>query len=94
MTDEKWHGGPIVREFGDEYFLRDDTEIRSGCMDDGSPDPNAPADPEGYSLFRREPYGRVMVFGGPLAWALDQISQVIKDDKQELEKEGIVKTPK
>jgi len=48
-------GGPLVKRYGKLYFLRDDTEIRSGCdMFTGRE--------EAYSLFSVEPYGRVKVF--------------------------------
>jgi len=57
----------IVEDFG-SHFLRDDTEIRR----------NADITPhEAYSLFRREPYGRVEVLAGPKEWAIAEARKLV-----------------
>lgn len=73
MDNKMRAGGVVVKEW-DNYFLRDDSEIRKG-------DPFSRDQVEGYSLFRIEPYGRVVVFGGSLEWALKQAEQAIKKDE-------------
>jgi hypothetical protein len=59
-----------VRDWGD-FFLRDDTELRKGieCFADQV---------EAYSLFQREPYGRVYVYGGNKQWAIEQAEKEIE----------------
>lgn len=63
-------GGEVVKDYG-THFLRDDTEIRKSdeCFGDQR---------EGYSLFRIEPYGRVVVFGGTREWAIRQADEMVK----------------
>jgi hypothetical protein len=56
------------------YFLRDDYEIRKGV-------PHFMPFEQAYSLFRKEPYGRVMVFAGSLEWAIKQARKAIEDDR-------------
>lgn len=61
----------------DNYFLRDDTEIRKEDPElwDGQI--------EAYSLFRVNPYGRVSIFGGTRQWALQQSELIVRDKNQE-----------
>lgn len=59
-------GGPIVKDWGG-YFLRDDIEIRRGTM----------VPEQAYSLFQREPYGRLEVLAGSLEWALERSEETI-----------------
>lgn len=67
-------GGPVVKDYG-THFLRDDTEIRklAGCFW---------SQPEAYSLFCVEPYGRVEVFGGTREWAIKQADLVVESTKR------------
>jgi hypothetical protein len=60
-------------DIGDyNYFLRNDTAIRysAGMV------PHV-----AYSLFRREPYGRVHVLAGPLSWAKEEAIRIINEDR-------------
>jgi hypothetical protein len=67
-------GGPFVRGW-DNFFLRDDTEIResSGIFEEK----------EAYSLFRIEPYGRMIVLGGPRKFAIEQAEEYIRKNSHE-----------
>lgn len=61
----------IAKDFG-THFLRNDTEIRK----------SAEIEPhEAYSLFRREPYGRLHVFAGPFEWAIEESEKLIRQSK-------------
>lgn len=57
----------IVKDYG-THFLRNDKEIREGAG-------LTPA--EAYSLFRREPYMRVAVFAGDIAWAIAEADSIV-----------------
>ena len=67
-------GDPIVRFWhGDQYFLRDDLAIRYGR-------PCFAENPQAYSLFRTDPYGRMAVFAGDLEWAITESEKAIAAD--------------
>jgi len=51
---------------GEKFFLRDDRD--AGIVDE-----------ERYSLFREDPYGRIAVYAGSLAWALVESYKKIKE---------------
>jgi hypothetical protein len=74
------HGGPIVMQ-SDTHFLRCDTVIRQEA---GYP----PAEQEAYSLFVKEPYGRVAVYTGTLAWAMGLANKEIAAHLETIRKEG------
>ena len=62
----------IVVDYGN-YFLRDDRKIR----EDAGMVPG-----EAYSLFRRNPYGRVIVLVGPLDWAQREAAKEMDNDRE------------
>jgi|GEM_PF-2608791 len=56
----------------DNHFLRDDYHIRRSAGIEVFPQGF-----EAYSLFQKEPYKRVEIFGGSLKWALEQAERVV-----------------
>lgn len=68
----------IAHDFQNGYFLRDDKEIR-----ESAPAAFAGMPTQAYSLFRKEPYGRVAVFAGDLSWAIEEALKAIKTDDPE-----------
>lgn len=62
----------IIEDFG-AYFLRDDTEIRK----------NAEIEPnEAYSLFKKEPYARIIVFACSKQYAIDESLTIINQHNE------------
>ena len=66
--DKQRAGGRVVKEWKG-FFLRDDTEIRSGGSFEGRE--------EAYSLFREKPYERIEVFAGSEKWAIERAAKVV-----------------
>lgn len=58
----------IVKHFYGGYFLRDDFKIRE----------QAAIEPkQAYSLFKKDPYERLVVFAGNLDWAIEETYKMI-----------------
>lgn len=60
----------IVKDYV-THFLRDDTEIREEA---------GIKPPEGYSLFRREPYGRVVIYAMSKDDAIDKADKRVRQE--------------